>query len=461
MAISSTSSSGSASGSGSMIDVAGIVSQLMAVEQKPIAQIDRSLQTSSLKISALASFQSKLSSFKDALDALQNPANFNVRAVTSSLSSVATVNVTNGQTPDVGRINLTVTQTATSSLVNIAGFTSNSQALSNATSYSIQVGSTTYAPTAADNITTPTQLRDWINNKAELKDSVRATLVQQDSSRWVLSLQGLSTGSAHQVSVTGPSGGTTSINMVQSAQDAQFTLNGIQFTRDSNTITDAVNGLTLKLVSASATPTVIDIAEDTSAVAKQIQTFVTRYNELLSEFKQDTQSSLDASQRGALNSDLTLSTIMRQINAGLMKQIKSASGANLGNASDLSMLGVEFNSDGTLNFNQKLFDASAQLPRVMAQGVSLGYTSPTQTLSSTLSNILGSSGSLADRIDEEKMTQSNLNKRKTNLQEKLATMQERYTAQYATLDALLFKLNNTNNALKSALDGLTNSQKSN
>lgn len=444
-----------------MIDVAGIVSQLMAVEQKPIAQIDRSLQTSSLKISALASFQSKLSSFKDALDALQNPANFNVRAVTSSLSSVATVNVTNGQTPDAGRINLTVTQTATSSLVNIAGFTSNSQALSNATSYSIQVGSTTYAPTAADNITTPTQLRDWINNKAELKDSVRATLVQQDSSRWVLSLQGLSTGSAHQVSVTGPSGGTTSINMVQSAQDAQFTLNGIQFTRDSNTITDAVNGLTLKLVSASATPTVIDIAEDTSAVAKQIQTFVTRYNELLSEFKQDTQSSLDASQRGALNSDLTLSTIMRQINAGLMKQIKSASGANLGNASDLSMLGVEFNSDGTLNFNQKLFDASAQLPRVMAQGVSLGYTSPTQTLSSTLSNILGSSGSLADRIDEEKMTQSNLNKRKTNLQEKLATMQERYTAQYASLDALLFKLNNTNNALKSALDGLTNSQKSN
>jgi len=461
MAISSTSSSGSASGSGSMIDVAGIVSQLMAVEQKPIAQIDRSLQTSSLKISALASFQSKLSSFKDALDALQNPANFNVRAVTSSLSSVATVNVTNGQTPDAGRINLTVTQTATSSLVNIAGFTSNSQALSNATSYSIQVGSTTYAPTAADNITTPTQLRDWINNKAELKDSVRATLVQQDSSRWVLSLQGLSTGSAHQVSVTGPSGGTTSINMVQSAQDAQFTLNGIQFTRDSNTITDAVNGLTLKLVSASATPTVIDIAEDTSAVAKQIQTFVTRYNELLSEFKQDTQSSLDASQRGALNSDLTLSTIMRQINAGLMKQIKSASGANLGNASDLSMLGVEFNSDGTLNFNQKLFDASAQLPRVMAQGVSLGYISPTQTLSSTLSNILGSSGSLADRIDEEKMTQSNLNKRKTNLQEKLATMQERYTAQYASLDALLFKLNNTNNALKSALDGLTNSQKSN
>ncbi|MFM2241052.1 MAG: hypothetical protein RJA69_2426, partial [Pseudomonadota bacterium] len=156
-----------------------------------------------------------------------------------------------------------------------------------------------------------------------------------------------------------------------------------------------------------------------------------------------------------------LSTIMRQINTGLMKQITSASGSSLGQASDLSMLGVEFNSDGSLNFNQTLFEASSRLPQALAQGISLGYTSSTQTLSTTLSNILGSSGSLADRIDEEKATQINLNKRKTNLEEKLAALQERYTAQYAALDALLFKLNNTNNALKSALDGLTNSQKSN
>lgn len=461
MAISSTSSSSTTGSSGSAIDVASIVSQLMAVEQKPVTLIDSKLQASSLKISALASFQSRLSSFKDALDALQTPANFNARSVTSSLTSVASASVTSGQTPDAGRIHLTVSQTATSSLVNVSGFTSSSQALSNATSYSIQVGGTTYTPTVADNITTPAQLRDWVNNKTGLKDAVRATLVQQDSAHWVLSLQGLSTGSTHQVNVTGSNGGTTSVNTVQSAQDAQFTLNGIQFTRDSNSVTDAVSGLTLKLVSASATPTVIDIVADTSGVSKQVQTFVTRYNELLAQYKQDTQPSLDASQRGALNSDLTLSTIMRQINTGLMKQITSASGSSLGQASDLSMLGVEFNSDGSLNFNQTLFEASSRLPQALAQGISLGYTSSTQTLSTTLSNILGSSGSLADRIDEEKATQINLNKRKTNLEEKLAALQERYTAQYAALDALLFKLNNTNNALKSALDGLTNSQKSN
>jgi len=97
----------------------------------------------------------------------------------------------------------------------------------------------------------------------------------------------------------------------------------------------------------------------------------------------------------------------------------------------------------------------------LAQGISLGYVSSTQSLSTTLTNVLGNSGTLADRIEQEKTTQSDLSKRRSQLQDKLATLQERYTAQYAALDALLFKLNNTNNALKSALDGLTNAQKNN
>jgi flagellar capping protein FliD len=52
-----------------------------------------------------------------------------------------------------------------------------------------------------------------------------------------------------------------------------------------------------------------------------------------------------------------------------------------------------------------------------------------------------------------------LNTRKTNLEEKLVGVRARYTAQYASLDALLFKLQGTSDSLKSALDGLTNSQK--
>jgi ethanolamine permease len=70
-----------------------------------------------------------------------------------------------------------------------------------------------------------------------------------------------------------------------------------------------------------------------------------------------------------------------------------------------------------------------------------------------------SGGVIQDRIENEKTTQTELNLRKTALQEKRVIVQARYTAQFASLDALLFKLQGTSDSLKSALDGLTNSQK--
>jgi flagellar hook-associated protein 2 len=70
-------------------------------------------------------------------------------------------------------------------------------------------------------------------------------------------------------------------------------------------------------------------------------------------------------------------------------------------------------------------------------------------------------GKLQERIDNEQKVQKDLNTRKTTLQDKLATIQARYTAQYAALDSLLFKLQSTSNSLKSALDGLTASQNNN
>ena len=188
---------------------------------------------------------------------------------------------------------------------------------------------------------------------------------------------------------------------------------------------------------------------------------VSSYNDLLKEFKQDTASSLDPTQRGVLNGDSTLSYIMRQINDGLNRRVTSGSGASLGNNSYLSLLGVEFKSDGSLAINDTLYSASTQLETHLANGIKLGYVSNSDNLQANIANILAESGALASSIQAEKTTQSDLNQRKTQLQQKLVTLQERYTAQYAALDALLFKLNNTSTSLKSALDALTASQKNN
>jgi len=194
---------------------------------------------------------------------------------------------------------------------------------------------------------------------------------------------------------------------------------------------------------------VIEVTGDTSTARPRVDALVSSYNDLLSVYKSLTQSNANAELRGVLNSDSTLTSIMRQIASGLSHPEHG-----------LNKLGLEFAKDGRLVVNESLYSSLSNLPQTLASGFRLGLTGGVD-LSNTVDGFLSDSGTLASRIQSEKDNQTDLNRRKTQLESKLAVLQSRYTAQYAALDALLFKLNNTSTALKSALDALTNSQKNN
>jgi flagellar hook-associated protein 2 len=437
----------STSNSGSQIDVASIVSQLMQVEQKPLTALQNKIAKNDVKISSLGSFQGQLSAFQTALKALQDTSNFAKKTISNSTPASAKVAITSAASPDPGRYKLSVTQTAEAGLVNVSGFASDTDLLANATSFTLRVGGVDYSPSASDNVTTVAGFRDWINSHSALKDKVKATLLQTDAAHWSLALQGLRTGTDNALSVTTPSVAYTA-TAVQEARNASFSVNGIEFSRASNTITDAIPGLTLNLW-ASSTNTVIEVTGDTSTTRPLVDAFVSSYNDLLSSYKSLTQSNANADLRGVLNSDSTLTSIMRQISSGLSHP-----------QNGLDKLGLEFAKDGRLAVNETLYNSLSNLPQTLASGFRLGL-SGSLDLSNTIDGFLSDSGTLASRIQSEKDNQTDLNRRKTQLESKLALLQSRYTAQYAALDALLFKLNNTSTALKSALDALTNSQKNN
>jgi flagellar capping protein FliD len=124
-------------------------------------------------------------------------------------------------------------------------------------------------------------------------------------------------------------------------------------------------------------------------------------------------------------------------------------------------MGLKLLENGNLVVDDSLFlAASSTLQSRLSAGVRIGFsTDSRKDLATQIGDMILSGGVIQDRIDSEKTTQSDLNNRKTALQEKLISVQARYTAQFASLDALLFKLQGTSDSLKSALDGLTNSQK--
>jgi flagellar hook-associated protein 2 len=309
----------------------------------------------------------------------------------------------------------------------------------------------------------------WYNTSPDqtaLRTSADATVFQSNTGQYVLSLKSKTTGSTGAFTldgnlVTAP----VTKTQYQEAQNAVFKLNGVEFTRSSNAVSDALTGITLNLATTTAlnTPITLTVSNEAVSARPKLDALVKAYNDLYALYKSQTAASMDVATRGILNSDFSVTSMMRQLVSGFMLPMTNITGGALADQTDLSAMGLKLLDNGNLAVDDTLLSAaSSTLQTRLAAGIRIGYSSTTSSdLATQIGDMIFSGGVIQDRIDSETTTQSDLTKRKTTLQEKLVGVQARYTAQYASLDALLFKLQGTSDSLKSALDGLTNSQKNN
>ena len=425
--------SSSTSATGSSLDVAGIVSQLMEVESKPLTKLDSRISASTVKISKLGVFKVNLSTLQTALKDLQTPANFAAWSAKLSNDSVASAEL--ATTAAAGSYQLDVGQLARPSIWNVSGFTTEAAALS------------------------------WYNDAGQtaLRSSADATVLQSTTGQYVLSLKAKNTGTAAGFSISNAAlTAGLSASEYQTARDAQFNLNGVSFSRATNTVSDALTGVTLNLKAVTTSPATLIVSQAESSARPKLDALVKAYNELQTFYKTETQSSADASTRGVLNSDFAVGSMMREILTGLMMPITGVSGTALSGQTDLSALGLKLQDNGKLAVDDSLLAKATTLQSRLASGLTIGFDAASgKDLSTRISEMFTIGGKLQERIDNEQKVQKDLNTRKTTLQDKLATIQARYTAQYAALDSLLFKLQSTSTSLKSALDGLTASQNNN
>jgi flagellar hook-associated protein 2 len=411
------------------LDVAGIVNQLMQAESKPLNKLQEKITVSTTKISLLGMFKAQLSTFQTALNDLQTPSNFSAWAAKLSQPNFATADLTTSAV--AGSYQLDIARLARPSIWNVSGFTSEADA------------------------------NTWYNaaGQASIKSAASATVFASASGQYVLSLKANATGTAAGFSVSGASLSGVTATEYQTAQDSQVNLNGVSFTRASNTVSDALAGVTLNLAAITTSPVTLSVSQAESSARAKLESLAKSYNDLQTLFKQQTQASIDSSTRGVLNSDFALSSLMRQIFTGLMKPLTGTAGSALTGATDLTALGLKLSDSGMLSVDEKLLSTATTLQSRLASGLKIGYDADQgNDLSTRITQMLTAGGVLQERIATEQKVQSDLNTRKTNLQDKLLAVEARYTAQYSALDALLFKLNSTSDSLKSALDGLTASQ---
>lgn len=295
-----------------------------------------------------------------------------------------------------------------------------------------------------------------------------------------------STGAAALTRVTAADVISTTYNIseLQKPRDAVFSVNGIGVIRASNTINDVIAGVTFSLNSSrvpmdglsedpitaidedtfssdnvySAVINVSPSAADSSASA--VEGFVAAYNDLIAFYRTESVASAKADERGVLNNDGTLRGFMDQLRSLYNKGIRLADGSII----SFSSLGVQARRDGSLLLDAaELKTAVADgLQEKLAEGVVLGYAvGSTTNFTSFLTRSLRSSGMITTHINDATSDQNRLQSRIIEIEDKLTRVERRYYRQYAALDALLFRLQNTSNALTSAIESLVNSQRNN
>lgn len=477
MAVSPSNSSASTAS----IDVAGIVQQLMTAENRPLETIKTKITQQQVVISDLGTVKAKVASFKSALASFQDPASYNNMRTSSSDSSVVTATAANGSV--AGSYAIEVSQVASASKHALSGYSSATTPITvdAADGFVITVGNTQFSTKGVVKVDgvvssriipslaaspTVTDLANWIN---ALGSDVKAGVVQTTASdQWALTIEGTETGTAKAVTYNGLETGTVNTAATAVAKNAQFLINGIAFERSTNAVSDAVDGLTINLLSTTATGVTktISVSQGVDSSEKKVTDLVAAYNDLVGLYKTLTANSANSDTPGTFASNPTMLSFIGDIKARLATgfaygEVDSVTGKRP--TMSLASLGMDLQLDGTIKFNSitHLMSVSNGLQSILSKGVDVGYVSDSNTLLGFVSSEASFNGSLSKQIEAQNNSVIELKNRQDELETRLNVIQNNYINQYSALNALLFQLSSTSNSLTSALDALTNNNSNN
>ncbi len=457
------------SGIGSGIDFSKLTDAILADRSRPLAQFQNQSATLTKRSDALQQLNAGLVALADAANALTNRDIGTNRVANSSATAVATASATSSAA--AATINLTVTRTATYLTQASRAYAASSDAVlaGGATSATFELrkgGATSGTEITLDSTNNNlTGLRDAINNAAA---GVTATIVDTDGSgtQNKLVLTSAATGSAGRVQLVETSATTTAadLNLTSvnapgndfSLLDASFSLNGFSLTRSTNSISDAVSGVTFNLISAGSST--IKVSTDTAEVSQKLGAFVTAYNAVQSFIAGQYTKDSAGKATGVLAADSTLRTVQQQ----LRNAVSASSTTNGGALSDLTQIGLGRDSSDKLTLdstalNDKLANAFSDVQALLS-GQSTSQTG-------LANSIYDSYTRLSDKITGVVQTSINgyQNSIKTlgrSIDQQVAllsTLRDSLNRQFAAADAAISQLNGQGTTLTNILNAMTSS----
>lgn len=275
------------SGLGNGTDFNSLIDGLVEAESSNLTTFQNWKETWSAKVEGFQYLNTKLLALKTQLSNMDTVNEFLTKTVSSSDST--SVTATADADASTTSHSVVVGQLATNDILTTTGGVSDltSQVATSNTSLTFSYAGESYTISNISAGTTLTSLVNYINNNAITSSKVRATTIY-DGTSYHLQLYGMDQGASNQIVISNTGAlvfGVSSFDNTQDAQSALIKVDGFPsgegqwISRDSNTISDVIPGVTLTVKTANSNATVqIGITTDTSAIKANIKAFVSNVN---------------------------------------------------------------------------------------------------------------------------------------------------------------------------------------
>jgi flagellar hook-associated protein 2 len=368
----------SSPGIGSGLDVNGIVTKLMALEQQPITVLDQKEASLQGKLSSYGSVSGALSAFQSTMAGMSYLSTFQAYSATpvdstilsaaaSSLAAPGNYSVTVGSLAQAQSI-MTSGQAATNSAIAAAASTTtlsfqfgtisggtapvNGVGTYSGATFTQDASQATGTVTITDSNNSLQGIRDAIN-AANL--GVNATIVSDGGATpYHLVLTSKTTGatSSMKISVSGDAAlatllaydpaATQNLTQTQAGQNATGTVNGLAISSATNIVSNAIQGVTLNFGKLGSTN--LNVARNTDSAQSSVQAFVKAYNDLGSTLAKMMAYDPNTKKGGPMQGDVTVLGIQDRLRSLLNTTITGLGGS----LTSLSQIGVSFQLDGSL-----------------------------------------------------------------------------------------------------------------
>lgn len=438
----------SSPGLGSNLDVKSIVSQLVALEKKPLDTLKLQAATVQTKISAFGQIKSLVSTLSDTLGKLTSVTGWNAVNATSSNSSAVSVSAVGGTLPTTFNVEVSVLAkakaTASAAVLPVGG--------------AVGAGTLTFTPvsgTAVDVAVTATDTVSDVASKINGANAGVTATVLSDASGERLLLRSNSTGvsGGFTLSVADDDGnnadaaglsrlvvGTTTTT---AATDAAATVNGIPVTSSTNTFSTTVSGVTFNALQVTTAPVEISISKSTTDIQKNIDAFVAAYNAINDVLNEATKYDAATKGAGLLQGDSTALALQNSLRSAIQSVTTGSSVYTR-----LTDVGITQQRGGNLAVDSaKLSAALANTDELKNMFRSTGGGAADGVavkIKAVTTSLLSSSGFFQTKDASLKLSLSQNAKNQLQVNERVTKFEANLNARYSALDTKMASLNALN-----------------